>query len=84
MGFPEPLPPKKKVIVTEELSGQKNWTQLIYSRVTCADGSLFAVPGKNMSRFEAMAAADALIEIPEGCARIEEGTLANAWFFRTL
>ncbi|MCF8056608.1 MAG: hypothetical protein K9K37_08210 [Desulfocapsa sp.] len=70
------------MIVAEALSGQKNWTQLIYSRVRFRDGSLFAVPGKNMNRFKAMAAADSLIEIPEGCAVIEEGSLAEAWFFR--
>ena len=82
MGFTDPLPQKRKVRVTEALSGQKNWTQLLYSRVTYENGSLFAVPLSGMSRFEAMAAADALVEILEGCVVIAEGSLAEAWFFR--
>jgi molybdopterin molybdotransferase len=81
MGFADPFPQKKKVFVAEELTGQKNWTQLLYSRIRHENGSLFAAFGSGMSRFEAMAAADALIEIPEGCAVIEEGTLAGAWLF---
>ncbi len=82
MGFADPFPQKKKVMVTEELNGQKNWTQLLYRRIRHENGSLVAVPGSDMGRFEAMAVADALIEIPEGCAVIEAGTLAEAWFFR--
>jgi molybdopterin molybdotransferase len=82
MGFADPFPQKKKVMVTEELNGQKDWTQLLYRSINSKNGSLSAVPGSGISRFEAMAAADALIEIPEGCAMIEEGTLAEAWFFR--
>ncbi len=82
MGFANSLPHKRKVLVAEELTGQKNWTQLLYSRMRYENASLFAVPLSGMSRFEAMAAADALIEIPEGCAMIEEGALAEAWLFR--
>ena len=82
MGFAKSLPHKRKVLVTEELTGQKNWTQLLYSRMGYENASLFAVPLRGMGRFEAMAAADALIEIPEGCAMIEEGGLAEAWLFR--
>jgi len=78
MGFTNPFPQKKKVMVTEELNGQKDWTQLLYRRIGYANGSPIAVSGGGMGRF----AADALLEIPEGCVMIEEGTLAEAWFFR--
>jgi len=81
MGFVNCLPEKRQVLVTEELAGQRDWTQLVYSRVQYADGSLYAAPLSMMRRFEAMAKANALIEIPEGCAVIREGSLAQAWFF---
>ncbi len=81
MGYTNCLPRKRQVFVTEELTGQKDWTQLVYSRVRSGNGSLYAVPLRNIRRFEAMAKANALIEIPEGCAVIQEGSLAEAWFF---
>ncbi len=82
MGFMNFLPQKRKVFVAEELSGQENWTQLVYSKVKYDKGTLFAVPLLRMGRLEAMAAANALIEIPEGCTMIKEGALAEAWFFK--
>lgn len=82
MGFADPLPQKRKVVVTEKVTGQEDWTQLLYSRMKYENGSSLAVPLRSMGRFEAMAAADALVEIPEGCTVIEEGTLADAWLFR--
>ncbi len=81
MGFMNCLPEKREVFVTEGLTGQKDWTQLVYSRVRYADGSLYAVPLSKMGRFTAMAKANALIEIPEACTVIREGALAQAWFF---
>lgn len=81
MGFMNCLPPKRQVLVTKGLTGQKDWTQLVYSSVKYANGSVYAVPLSDMKRLEAMATADALIEIPEGCVAIREGSLAEAWFF---
>ena len=81
MGFTRCLPEKRQVFVSAGLTGQKDWTQLVYSRVKYADGSLYAAPLNQMSRFAAMAEANALIEIPEGCTAISEGALAQAWFF---
>lgn len=81
MGFMNCLPPKRQVLVTKRLTGQKDWTQLVYSSVKYANGSVYAVPLSDMKRLEAMATADALIEIPEGCVAIREGSLAEAWFF---
>ncbi len=82
MGFANPLPEKREGLVTEELNGQENWTQLIYGRVKYENGSLSAVPLRGLGRFEAMAMADALIEIPEGCAVIREDTQAEVWILR--
>ena len=81
MGWENCLPQKKKIFVTEKLTGQKDWTQLIYCRIHAENGSLYAEPLGKMKRLAAMAHANALIEIPEGCAVIEKGTLAKAWCF---
>jgi len=81
MGFINGLPQKRKVLVTKELTGQKNWTQLVYSRIKYENGVLVAVPLQNIGRLEAMSTASALIELPEGCTVIREGTLAEALIF---
>lgn len=81
MGFKNFLPPKRKVFVAEELTGQEDWTQFVYSIAKYDNGRLFAVPLRSKGRLETMAMANALIEISEGCAMIKEGALAEAWFF---
>ena len=81
MGFANFLPPKRKVFVTEELIGQEDWTQLIYSKVHYKNGLLTAVPLLRRRRLEAMAMANALVEIPEGSSVINKDSLADAWFF---
>lgn len=82
MGFELPFPLKKKVSITEEIRGQKDWTQLLYCRVKYEKACLSALPLNSLSRFEAMAVADILVEIPEGRAVIGKNELADAWFFR--
>ncbi len=81
MGFKNFLPPKRKVFVAEELTGQEDWTQLVYSSANYDNGRLSAVPLRSTGRLEAMTKANALIEISEGCKIIKEGALAEAWFF---
>lgn len=81
MGFMNFLPQKRKIFVQEKLTGQKDWTQLVYGRVQYDNGTLLALPLLGLGRLEAMAMANVLIEIPEGCAMIKEGDLAEAWFF---
>ena len=81
MGFTDCLPEKWQVFVSEELAGQEDWTQLVYGRAHSVDGTVVAVPLRRMGRFEAMAAANVLIEIPEGTAVIGKDSLAAAWFF---
>ncbi|GAB6190603.1 molybdopterin molybdotransferase MoeA [Desulfocastanea catecholica] len=81
MGWSDFLPEKRRVLVTEELIGQENWTQLVYGRVSCEDGVVTAVPLRRMGRLEAMAAANGLIEIPEGTTVIHEASQAEAWLF---
>ncbi len=83
MGWVNCLPRKNQIFVTEKLRGQKDWTQLIYCKIYAKKGSLYAQPLGKMRRFEAMANANALIEIPEDCVVIEKGSLAKAWYFCT-
>jgi len=83
MGFENFLPRKRKVLVTEKLAGQEDWTQLVYSGIKYTHGVYSAVPLNNFGRLEAMAAADSLIEIPEGCGAISAGSMAEAWLFGT-
>lgn len=82
MGFSDFLPLKKEVIVAEELRGQEDWTQLVYSKSRYENGCLHAVPLLTLGRLEAMAAADGLIEIPEGTRRVGAGAAAEFWSFR--
>ncbi len=82
MGFADFLPPKLRVMVTETLSGQQNWTQLVYCKTRQEDDILFADPLSVKRRLEAMAIADVLVEIPEGCNTVMENSRAGAWRIR--
>ncbi len=78
------LPPKRHVNVSEKLTGQKDWTQLVYGRLRYDNGSLYAKPLQiKKKRLEVMASADVLIEIPEGSTEICKDSLAEAWFYRS-
>lgn len=81
MGYKNYLPPKKELYVTEALTGQKEWTQLIYGQAKMKNGTLFASSLRGTGRLKAMAESNVLIEIPEGIAVIDNKTLAGAWFF---
>ncbi len=81
MGLVDCLPFKRQVFVMEELAGQEDWTQLVYGKVGADKGSLYASSLCHLGRLEAMAAANILIEIPEGCTAIGKGDPAEGWFF---
>ncbi|RUM37077.1 MAG: molybdopterin molybdenumtransferase MoeA [Desulfobulbus sp.] len=82
MGFTKFLPRKLPVVSEEDFHGQKDWTQLMYCRLKYEKDSLYAVVLKNSGRLYAMAEADALLEIPEGCSRVGNDRKAYAWAFR--
>ena len=82
MGFADFLPPKRRVMVTETLSGPQNWTQLVYCKTRQEGDILFADPLSVKRRLEAMAIADVLVEIPEGCNTVMEDSRAGAWRIR--
>lgn len=80
MGIHSFLPRTMQVLVKEQLHGQADWTQLIYARMHAENGGIpTAGPLGHMGRLLAMARANALIQIPEGRAVIEKGSLADAW-----
>ena len=81
MGYTDFLPPKRKLYVTEELTGQEDWTQLIYCSAESKNETLFANPLHGNGRLKAMAKANALVEIPEGTSVIDKSAIAEAWFF---
>lgn len=82
MGFVDFLPAKVQAHVTKKINGQQSWTQLLYSKTRQNGGILYADPVRDLGRLDAMAAADSLVEIPEGCSEVREGSLAGAWLFR--
>jgi molybdopterin molybdotransferase len=82
MGHEDFLLPRREVILSRELAGQRDWTQLVYSQRRYENGSILGVPIRDLGRLEVLAAADSLIEIPEGCATIRAGDPAGAWCFR--
>jgi molybdopterin molybdotransferase len=62
---PEPLG-TVKALLTEEVGGQKNWTQFIYAKLAEINGNLTVSPLVSKSRLKNMADATAIIKIPEG------------------
>jgi molybdopterin molybdotransferase len=62
---PEPLM-TVKALLTEEVGGQKSWTQFIYAELGIQNGHVTVTPLVSPSRLKNMAEATALIKIPEG------------------
>lgn len=81
MGFGNCYPMQRKVKVTQTLSGQRDWTQLFYSRIEYENDYLGATPLYELGRLEAMGAANGLVMLPEGCEEIKSGDLGIAWIF---
>lgn len=65
-GYPPAPLTTVKAILTEEVGGQKSWTQFIYAQLQKQDGNLYVSPLQTKSRLKNMAGATALIKIPEG------------------
>jgi molybdopterin molybdotransferase len=74
-GYPPAPLVTLKAILTEEVGGQKNWTQFIYAELQEQDGKLTVSPLVSKSRLKNMAGATAMIKIPEG----ERVLLKDSW-----
>lgn len=74
-GYPPAPLVTLKAILTEEVGGQKNWTQFIYAELQEQNGKLTVSPLVSKSRLKNMAGATSLIKIPEG----ERVLLKDSW-----
>ena len=73
-GHTSPYLPLVRAVLTEEVSGQEDWTQFIHAKLSGENGNLEVTPLRSKSRLRDMADCDSLIEIPEGKTRIELGS----------
>ncbi|MDR2861922.1 MAG: molybdopterin molybdotransferase MoeA [Syntrophobacterales bacterium] len=55
-----------QAVLTEEVRGQKDWTQFIYAELREENSKWYATPLVSASRLKNMAGAKGLIKIPEG------------------
>jgi len=65
-------------ILKETVKGQRSWTQAVFGCLTVENGIRYFRPRKGISRLKSIAAADSLLLIPEGVARIAAGENAMA------
>ncbi len=79
MGFRSPFPMLRKVRVKQDLVGQRDWTQLFYSKIEYESDSLVATSLYDLGRLAAMGASNGLVMLPEECKEIKNGNHANAW-----
>lgn len=60
-------------VLSEDISGQRDWTQFIHGTLSRQDGQLTFNPLLMTSRLHFMAKADAIACIPEGVEKIDKG-----------
>jgi len=63
----------RRAYLTAPVGGDITWTQFFQARLEEKDGQWLAHPLKMKSRLQSQAAADALIKVPEGIERLNEG-----------
>ena len=76
-GYPPAPLAMVKAVLTEEVGGQKSWTQFIYAKLMEQDGKLCVSPLVSKSRLKNMAEATAMIKIPEGERVLLKDTLID-------
>jgi molybdopterin molybdotransferase len=84
MGFSNPLPILRNVQVKQDLVGQRNWTQLFYSKIEFENDFLVATSLYDLGRLGAMGASNGLVMLPEDCKEIKSGDHTTAWVFSSL
>jgi molybdopterin molybdotransferase len=73
---PEPFP-RRRAVLTEPVGGDPDWTQFVQVRLAWRRGRLHATPLGRGSRLQALAAAEGLVRVPEGIARLTAGEEAE-------
>ncbi len=81
-GLRRSLIPVVKARLAEEVRGQKDWTQFIYSRLKYSGGELVVKPIPLKRRLQDMAEANSMFMIPEGVEVIEAGSIVDAQLLR--
>lgn len=72
-----PFPVMKARLLTG-VSGDMAWTQFIHAEIRRESGVLCIKPLRQKSRLQTMAKKNALLVIPEGCDRLQEGDFVEA------
>ena len=62
-----------QAVLTEEVKGQKDWTQFFYAKLLEKEGEQYVTPLVSPSRLKNMAGANALIKISEGEEVLRQG-----------
>lgn len=82
-GLRRSLIPLLKARLTEEVRGQKDWTQFIYGRLNySSSGELVVEPIALKRRLQDMAEANSMFMIPEGVEVIEAGSIVCVQLLR--
>jgi len=72
-GWRGPIFPELPARLSESISGDQDWTQVIHVELVRDQDDWVAVPLKEASRLVSMARKTGLVFIPEGTARVEAG-----------
>jgi len=62
----------------KSIKGPRDWTQFVHCRVIQGDSEIFLRPINMKSRLSSMAAAQAIIQIPEGVEEIPAGSVVSS------
>jgi len=82
-GMKDPFATARAARLAEDIRGQQDWTQFFYGQLIDRDAEQWVRPITDMSRLAAMAAADCLIELPEGEQFAGQGsTVETIWTIR--
>jgi len=76
-GYRNPGLPELTVLLGGEVRGQIDWTQFVHGRFEQANGSTQFMPLASSERLKMMAAAEAILTIPEGEDYIPAGSLVR-------
>ncbi len=69
--------PRVQAQLDQTVEGQADWTQAIFGCLYRKDGQTIFSPTEDISRLKNIAAADALLLIPEGVSRFENGATVS-------
>lgn len=65
--------PVIRATLRAEVTGNAGWTQFVHARVSREEDEFLVRPLKQKSRLQAMASKNALVRLPQGCRRLEQG-----------